>query len=80
MTMTQSEAPYATCSISIVSTSQQIGQEKTSNSGSAPSFGMVRTSFMVRRQRGHGMGCGSWLSIAPQGTGQLPLPQFRDHT
>ena len=53
------EALYATCSISFVSTSLQTAHEKMSNSGAALSFGIVRTSFMVRRQRGHGIGRGS---------------------
>jgi hypothetical protein len=38
---------YAACLASTVSISAQEGQRKTSSSGSPPSFGMMRATFMV---------------------------------
>ena len=47
------EDSYTTRFSSFVSTSLQEGQTKTSNFGSTPNFGIVRTRFMVSPQERH---------------------------
>jgi hypothetical protein len=46
------EADYAACSTSLVSTSPQSGQTKMRSSSSCTVFGIDRTNFMACPQRG----------------------------
>jgi hypothetical protein len=49
---TDEEADYAACAISLVSTSPQSAQRNICSSGHGPIFGIDRTNFMTRWQRG----------------------------